>query len=455
VVLLLVLVLGYIGYLAIALGPDAVTLSPADWLRGERRTVEPAALRGAPLRTAQGGADRVYLLTTQSEHIVPLWLGLRRGARQPRHLLHVDLWAFAGASAEPAWRKRLRTFEDRGLLTFELLGVDGKTLWLFVREPIGVAVGDGSVVADGARLEAANPSLAGKRVDQTGYVAFGVQGLQLTLNDATQWVVDGATLAAQPREAAPRRAEGIVVPAYDGSYASQFQMRGLPIGAMWLGVLTDEEAKTLQAEPVVPGAKPGERRGAAADFYERQHVPGDLTVQPRAYRLWSAKVARVSAAPRGWSKDLPDNWGKRDAFSNYALLPEAPAFLRAGLLGDGRSKRPFWFREPDSVLILHHDKVGGAGRLRLTRVSGPAGRVVWDAALPLADLEAAMYGERTVVFVGTEPNPAHDPRSEVSRETHEKLVVIDVRSGTVATFDLTAESVREVDPAAPRAVTPR
>jgi hypothetical protein len=213
---------------------------------------------------------------------------------------------------------------------------------------------------------------------------------------------------------------------------------------MWLGVLTDEEAATLQAEPIVPGAKPGER-GAAADFYERQHVPGDLTAQPRPYRLWSAKVAQVSAAPLGWPADLPDNWGTRDKFSDYKPLPEASAFLQAGLLGDGRSEWPFWFRGPDSVLVLYHDKVGDAGRLRLARVSGPAGRVVWDAALPLADLEASMFGESTLAFVGTEPNPAHDPRSEVSRETHETLVVPNVASGDVARYDLTAESVVETE----------
>ncbi len=125
------------------------------------------------------------------------------------------------------------------------------------------------------------------------------------------------------------------------------------------------------------------------------------------------------------------------------MLPEAPALLQAGLLGDGVSERPVWFREPDSVLVLHHDKVGDAGRLRVARVTGPAGRVVWDAGLALANITASMPGDRTLVFVGTEPNPAYDARSPVSREQHEKLVALDVASGTVTTYDLTAESVLE------------
>ena len=75
VIALLVLVLGYVGYLAIVLGPDLATLDWAALMRGYERILEPAELRGPPLRTAQGGVDRVYLLTTQSERIVPLRLG--------------------------------------------------------------------------------------------------------------------------------------------------------------------------------------------------------------------------------------------------------------------------------------------------------------------------------------------------------------------------------------------
>ncbi|MFN8641789.1 MAG: hypothetical protein U0802_09085, partial [Candidatus Binatia bacterium] len=160
---------------------------------------------------------------------------------------------------------------------------------------------------------------------------------------------------------------------------------------------------------------------------------------------WSAQVTAVSAAPRDWPAELPDNWGTRDRFSDYQPLPEAPPFLQAGLLGDGRTPHPMWYREPDSVLVLHHDKVGDAGRLRLARVAGPGGRVVWDAALPLADLVASTYGATHVALLGRAPNAAYEPGDESSREEHEVLVAVDVASGAVAPFDLTAESVRDPD----------
>ena len=101
-----------------------------------------------------------------------------------------------------------------------------------------------------------------------------------------------------------------------------------------------------------------------------------------------------------------------------------------------------WYREPDSVVVLHHDKLGDAGRLRLARVAGPGGRVVRDAALPLAELTSATYVPGQVVLFGSAPNPAHNPDAQASREQHEVLVAVDVPTGTVTSFDLTAERIR-------------
>ena len=320
VALLLTLVLGYVGYLAIALGANFWQLTLTAFIRGYERILEPAELRGRALR---GPGDRVYLLTTQSERIVPLRWRRTAATGRARQLLHVDVWAFDGLTATPVWRTRLRTYEDRGSLMHELLGLDDGTLWLFVREPIGVAVADGTIVADGARLEAANPALAGKRVDEHGYVAFGGQGLQLTLTDSTQWVVDGS-LHVERRETAARDRPGIIVPAPEAARTARFQVRGLPIGeTRWLGVLTDEEAAKLEADPVVPGRDPNEPRGVMYDFLVTQHVPSDLNdPAPLPYRLWSAKLTKVSNAPRDWPKELPDKWGTRDQFSDYQVLPK-------------------------------------------------------------------------------------------------------------------------------------
>src|SRR5689334_12015984 len=109
VAMTLALVLGYLGYLAITIGAFD-TLTVADFVRGEQRELEPADVRGSALRSG----DRVFVLTTQLEKIVPLRIGVTRRLGRPRVLLHVDLWAFDAATATVAWKQRLRSYEDRG-----------------------------------------------------------------------------------------------------------------------------------------------------------------------------------------------------------------------------------------------------------------------------------------------------------------------------------------------------
>src|SRR5688500_17507674 len=118
---------------------------------GAIRELQPALFQAAPLRTDQGGADRVYLLSTQSETVTQIASG-RSNNRVRRDLLHVDLWAVDAGSGALAWRKRLRSYEGserevRDLRGFDLLGADGTTLWLTLDGPLGVSLADGRVVA--------------------------------------------------------------------------------------------------------------------------------------------------------------------------------------------------------------------------------------------------------------------------------------------------------------------
>ena len=424
---------------------------------GGFKQLQPALFQSAPLRTDQGGADRVYLLSTQSETITDP-LGRRSANRIRRELLHVDLWAIDARTATLAWRKRLRTYEGaersgrdpgsspgQALRGFDLLGADGKILWLTIDGPLGVSLSDGSVVADGAHIDAKNPAMAGKRVDERGYIAFGRHGLQLTLNDASQWRIDASDLSAAPRDTDVRNPAGIVAPAKSGS-TSHFMTRALPIGERWLGVMTDQEAELYRNKPVIPGRDPNERPGVMQQFLEENHVPAPLLEpRPQPYRLWGARVQQVSAAPPDWPKQLPDRWGKRPKFSDYRVLPESPHFLRAGLLHEGlpqqggSQEQALWYRGPDSVLVLHSDKLGQQGRLQLTRVSGPLGKPVWNVALPMDQLRSVLRKDDELMLLGSEP--AADKKSE-EEGPHLKAVRVDVPSGKTSVLDLTAESLR-------------
>jgi hypothetical protein len=416
---------------------------------GEIHELEPARFQSAPLRTAQGGADRIYHLSIQAEAITRL-IG-RRGIRPSRtELLHVDLWAIDGTTGRLAWRQRLRSFRDgerrgRDLRSIDLLGVDGQTLWLSVEGPLGVSLADGHVVADGAAIEARNPALAGKRIDEPGYIAFGRHGLQLTLDDATQWRIDASDLGAAPRDTPVRDPESIVPPAGHARGAtSRFVVRGVMLGNRWLGVLTDKEADTLRKPPVVPGRKPGERPGVMQAYLESRHVPERLIEREAVpYRLWSARVEQVSSAPEGWPENFPDNWGTHPRFSTYEPLPEAPGFLRGGLLQDHPDRgQPLWYREPDSVLVLHVDRLGSAGRLQLSRIAGPRGEVVWRAALPMDELHAVMPGEGNLMLLGSAPPPDAAAARADGEGPHQVAAWLDIANGDIRPLDLTLASLQ-------------
>ena len=424
-----------------------------DFLGGSGgRGLQLALFQTAPLRTAQGGTDRIYAMSTQSQTV---YFGTRRGSTQVRReYLHVDLWAIDAATAQVAWRNRLRTFEEgeiggQILPGFEILGADGTTLWLNVSGPLGVSLADGQVVADAASVEQRNPQLAGKLVIERGYIAFGRNGLQLTLSDASQWRIDAADLSAAPRDTPVSRPSEIAGPGSNRTSAtSSFQVRALPIGERWLGLLTDAEADHLGRPPVVPGRSPDDRPGALQQYLEANHVPPPLhDPLPQPYRLWGARMQMISAAPMDWPKDFPDNWGKRPQFSNYELLPESPSFLRAGLLREhGDADVPIWYRDPDSVLVLHVDKLGQAGRLQLTRVSGPRGSVVWGTPLPFVSIGSVMRGAEDLCLWGSEPESPGSASAETYPE-HRKLVRIDVASGHLSALDLSAESmIRDATP---------
>lgn len=413
---------------------------------GAGRGLQPALFQAAPLRTAQGGVDLAYFVSTQSQTVY--LQGRSSGAAMRQDYLHVDLWAIQASTASVAWRQRLRTFSGkersgRVLPAFRILGADGTTLWLNIEGPVGVSLVDGKIVADAKAIEQRNPRLAGKLVYSPGYIAFGRNGLQMTLDDASQWRIDAADLNAAPRDEPVSRPDSIVPPVHlSPASTSQFQMRAIEIGQYWLGVLTDAEADYLSHPPVIPGRDPNERPGAMQQFLNENHVPPPLNDPlPQPYRLWRALTRQVSAAPTGWPRELPDNWGTRTEFSDYAVLPDSPAFLRAGLLREHRDADvPLWFRDPDSVMVLHADKLGPAGRVSLSRVSGPLGKPVWRSPLPLTSLHSVMRGESDLLFWGSEPGQS-DANDTGIDTTHANLVRIDVTTGQIRVLELTAESL--------------
>ncbi len=391
----------------------------------------PASVQGSPVRAATAKGERVMVMTSQ-------WRTYRtRGSRSGTSYtrLLIDVWGFDGA-AKPVWRTRLA--DERGGVNMgrKLLGVQGGVLWLLDGKAlVGLSPETGARVVDTAALEAANPALKGLVPKEERYYRFDPQGLSFTAADGRDWRLTGQGAATAPdgprlttdQERAPPK-PGVVLPARsaggNGSWA--FYARGINIGGKtWLGLMAEPEAAVFKAAGGVGGVDP-----------ERY---------PRT-RLWSARIGSKSTF-----------FGPKATLDGFKPLPESPEFLTAGLLQDGRccSDIPILLFQPDSVLVLHKDRLGEGAHFKLTRVSGPLGKPVWTAELPVSGIEAVMPGEGSVVLLGRRDEPPLFGR-EKRPESVDQLVAVDYATGKVGAygFRVLATKAEDIPPSSTPAAKP-
>lgn len=364
---------------------------------------------GQPVRASTADGDRVHLMTSQ-------WRTFRaRGTRSgvAYTTLFVDVWGFDADGVRPVWRTRIAS--DRGGVNMgrKLLGVQGGVLWLLDGKGlVGLSPKDGSRVAGPLTFEAANPALKGLMPAEERYYRFDPQGLSFTAADGRDWrltgqgaatVPDGPRLDLDAQRAPPR--PGIALPASIaggiGSWA--FYTRGLAIGRQWLGLMAEPEVEPFRKAGAIGGVDP-----------ERY---------PRT-RLWRARIGQTETF-----------FGPRLTFADFKPLPEGPEFLQAGLLQDNRCchNRPILLFKPDSVLVLHKDRLGDGAVFKLTRVSGPLGKPLWTVDLPATALEAVMPGETSVVILGRRDEPPLFGRDR-RPESIDQLIAVDYATGRIGAY---------------------
>jgi len=381
VLLALLTIGGIIGAVAVFFVPD--------WL------LRPVKSFGPPLRAG----DRVYLLTGQ-------WRSSMWHPDDGPTItdLFVDLWAFNAATAVPVWRKRLQTERNGAMDGRSILGAEGDTLWLLVPSGLmAVSLKDGAILADTPRIEAKYPGLKGLLPTDSRYFSFDAKGLHIKAGDGRTISLNPQTFAVNPEEGPnPALRGGIVMPAYYTPFStSSFVERGLHIPGHWLGVLNDDEAK----------------------LFSEKNVVGGIDLETRR-RLWHARTGEGT-----------NFFGKFTTHLDFKPLGDRD-YLGPGLLAQHASTGPnqvLYYRNPDSVLVLHRDRLGEEGRLRLARIAGPAGNVLWDATLPLSVLQSVMPGEQALVFYGREYTKPKDSRPRDPMHTAlEMLIAIDVATGKLS-----------------------
>lgn len=364
----------------------------------------PLGLVGAPVfaptfeKDSEG--DRAYLLTGQWRLIRPPG---RHSSGYDYTDFYVDLWAVDVDTARTVWRKRLETERGGGMIDRSLLGVDRNTVWLLLHgKLVALSAADGSVLAPVGHVERANPELQGMMPVDPRYFVFDTRGLCITGADARQWRVDPVTfkvLAVDPVPMPP--IEGACPPEFITPGSSGLHLvRGLDMTSSWIGLLTDAEAKSL----------------------EENNKAGDLTAETRR-RIWGGQVITAKG-----------DFGDYRDYTELKPLPEAPEFLDAGLLREYDTRQQLlalWATDPASVFVLHRERLGQAGKLRLTRVSGPVGKVVWDAALPLTNVQSVKKMEKCIVLFGNEYLEGDPDILDALRDSPQRLVSVELATGVV------------------------
>jgi hypothetical protein len=374
-------------------------------------SLTPARSFGSPLRAG----ERVYLLTGQWRTRIAL---MDEGPLPTE--LFVDLWAFDAVTAKPQWRRRVQAERNGAMAGRSILGAQGNTLWLLLpRGLLAVSLSDGTTEADGDRIESQNPQLKGLLPKDSRYFQFDALGLKITAADGREWRLDPATFQARKVETDTFQARQDISHAayFTPNHTSSFQKRGLHMPGHWLGLLTDQEMEKFHPETANEGVSGEVRR-----------------------RLWHAKT--------GEAKNF---FGKYTTYSEFK--PLGGEFLMPGLLtirDSGGEQRVLWIRDPDSVFLLHRDRLGEEGRWRLARVAGPEGRLLWDVGLPLSVLQSAMQSEKTVVLYGVEYRPRrNDQPRDPMHDAREKLIAIDLATGKLGAYDQSdvAQHIKALVPA--------
>lgn len=361
---------------------------------------------GAPVVARFDDGDRAFLLTGQWRTLT--FTG-RGGTGRSTTNFYVDLWSFDAATAKPLWRKRLESERGGGYHDRTLMGVHGKTVWLLIRQkPVALSAEDGEVLLAAGKLEERNPELRGLMPTEERYFTFDARGLLITAADARQWRIDPETFKAQPVASDTPPDPRAFPPVYYTPNGTQLHLvRSVESPDRWLGMMTDDEASFLEEHDTVGESYEDVRR-----------------------KMWSARLEKKT-----------EFLGERLDYVNLSPVPGTADYLGGKFLReyDRASQLPaIQLAEPDSVLLLSRERLGQAGKLRLARVAVADGKILWDARLPLTEIQSVRHLDESILLFGIEYTEGDPEIRDALRDSPRRLVAIDLASGTPQAFSLSA-----------------
>jgi hypothetical protein len=391
-------------------------------------------VQGPPAMVMHAGQPRLWMLSKQEEQRqVSVGGGSRYSTPKWRTdtFFHFSLQAIDPLSGKSAWTQRLLTFGDPeakgsapsrvigSSVSARLLGQDGEVVWLLIGPaPYAVSVADGSILADGDKLQQLNPELQDLLPSEARHYGFD-QGLVLMSADARRFVVRGAGFkaASYVPPPPPTEAPGKLLASGRHEMApmhplDEEPLRQTTLGGQWLGLFSEKEAEDISSDD----------DGSTLRYPWSVHNEGSLARRT----LWRARIGTV--------KHFDDVF---EQLADLAPVAGAPTFLKGRFASDGRTGQPMRLENPAGVLVWHSTRMDSAGRIALARLDENL-KTVWKSELPLSETNF-------VRRLQTWPVPGHlvvvgELQSEdagvTSRDDY--LISIDLANGKVVSRKLNA-----------------
>lgn len=414
---------------------------------------------------------------------------------------HLRLQAHAPDTAQRLWLKELKVLRDKDGgrdAGIRILGQQGDTVWVWLHDQVlALSARDGSVVADRAALEQANPLLKGLIPDELKFHTF-IGALVITLADARRMRIEMPGLRATPYQVADERQFSYAVSlgtTWNGGHDTQdFGVRHGRFGNDWIGLLSEREARDAEDDTsgdhyadsadidderdmarrtfwravdtawnddfLVYGGRKGVQ-GYCADRAERTARDEDSNAFMRAaadgnlddYTNGARATAPATHAQRIRECVRTFDAEKFKRLVRLERLPGAGEWLQGRMLkAEAEPGAPQWVQrgarmtlavrppqrldDPDGVLVLHRTRMDALGRLALSRVDGTFARTLWTAVLPYDELT-----NRWAVGSHLLLNGNWSETREGVTTRHEAIVSLDLGSGRWSGWDIGADAL--------------
>lgn len=410
---------------------------------------EPPERNGPIAVVDTGHGQQAWLATTQEEqrsrHVGSGSRSIGRWVTEYRY--HLRLQAHDPATAQPLWTKELRMLRDKegGVgAQIRVLGQQGDLVWVWVHDqPLALSARDGSVVADRAALERANPSIATLLPKELKYYTM-LGELIVTLADARRVRIAVPGFQASPYQVADEAqfsyANNMSSSWNGGYHTPEFGVRHGQFDGGWVGLLSEAEARDAENDKwgshYADSAEISDERDRARrtfwrattgfndDFTRWGGGKGGVrgycedqvsTIESREDADLLARSSDIEEYARNRGADPAVHAQRmRDCVANFnpeqfkriirlervqgagewlqgrllkaVAVAGAPQWVQRGPIMKPAVRPPLRLQNPDSVLILHRTRMDAQGHLAISRVDANLTRTLWTAELPYTEL---------------------------------------------------------------------